>query len=123
MKLSTISILVSTITAQIELTRPDDTTAIISATAGCYCIQPPIQIITNADGFSFEFYDNWSCSGDKIDETEGVTEFYKPVQAYSVKVMENEDGNEAVESDYMLYREGRGIEKCKNSVEIGKVDG
>jgi hypothetical protein len=75
MKLLTISILTSIITAQIELTRPDGTTAIISDNPGCYCIQPPIQEITNSEGCSFEFYDNWTCSGDIIDEAEDSVKF------------------------------------------------
>jgi hypothetical protein len=40
------------------------------------------------------------------------------VRSYSVKVLKNED----IDSKYMLNREGRGAEKCKNSIEIGKVD-
>ncbi|KXN64643.1 hypothetical protein CONCODRAFT_14174 [Conidiobolus coronatus NRRL 28638] len=96
--------------AQINLHRPDSTTAMISSTPGCYCIQPPIHKITNSEGFTIEFYDNWSCSGDKIDETEGVTLFSEPVQAYSARVIKNEDGDRK----HRLYREGgdgRGFEE------------
>jgi hypothetical protein len=86
MKFSILATIIATASAQLTIVRPDKTTGALPNAPGCYGIFPDVSEVKGAENFKLEFYSDWSCKGNKVDEAIGNKIFTSPVNALSIKV-------------------------------------
>jgi hypothetical protein len=74
---------------QVTILRPDNTSGSFSAAPGCYGIYPTVSKISGPAGLKYEFFSDYSCSGQKVAEAIGDKEFNPAIQAVTVRVSAN----------------------------------